>query len=64
MIIKLLKLILLMYNRAIGSTGRIGQPGEVVEKEDAERSAWNASGVTSVESKLQIEVAEFEFEDW
>jgi osmotically-inducible protein OsmY len=33
------------------------------EKDDAEIAAWNAPGVTSVESKLEIEIPEFEYEE-
>ena len=33
------------------------------EKEDAETAAWNAPGVTSIESKLEIEIPEFEYEE-
>jgi len=33
------------------------------EKEDAESAAWNAPGVLSVESKLEIDVPEYAFED-
>ena len=31
------------------------------EKEDAEMVAWNAPGVTSVESKIEIEAPEYAF---
>ena len=41
-----------------------GNVRSFVEKEDAERAAWNAPGVTSIESKLQIEEPEYEFEDF
>ena len=33
------------------------------EKEDAERSAWAAPGVVSVESTLELEVPEYEYEE-
>jgi len=33
------------------------------EKEDAESAAWNAPGVISVESKLEIEIPEYAYEE-
>jgi len=33
------------------------------EKEDAESAAWNAPGITRVESKLEIRLPEYSFED-
>lgn len=33
------------------------------EKEDAEVAAWNAPGITSVESKLEIELPEYSYEE-
>lgn len=33
------------------------------EKEDAETAAWNASGITMVDSKLEIRLPEYSFED-
>jgi osmotically-inducible protein OsmY len=40
-----------------------GKVRSFMEKEDAERAVWNAPGVTSVESKIQIEVPEYSFEE-
>jgi len=40
-----------------------GKVRSFMEKEDAERAVWNAPGVTSVESKIQIEVPEYAFEE-
>ncbi len=38
-----------------------GKVRSFAEKQDAERTAWNAPGVTIVESKLQLEQPEFAF---
>ncbi len=38
-----------------------GNVRSFVEKDDAETAAWNAPGVTSVESKLKIAIPEFSF---
>ena len=35
----------------------------MAEKEDAETAVWNAPGITSVESKLEIELPEYVFEE-
>lgn len=40
-----------------------GKVRSFAEKEDAERAAWNAPGVTSLESNLAIDVPEYAFED-
>ena len=40
-----------------------GKVRSIAEKEDAESAVWNAPGITSVESKLEIEVPEFAFEE-
>jgi osmotically-inducible protein OsmY len=40
-----------------------GQVRSFAEKEDAEVAAWNAPGITSIESKLEIEVPEYAYEE-
>jgi osmotically-inducible protein OsmY len=40
-----------------------GQVRSFAEKEDAELAAWNAPGINSVESNLEIEVPEYEYEE-
>jgi osmotically-inducible protein OsmY len=40
-----------------------GKVRSLAEKEDAEIAAWNAPGVVSVESHLEIEVPEYAFEE-
>jgi len=40
-----------------------GNVRSFAEKEDAEVAAWNAPGITSIESKLEIEVPEYAFEE-
>ena len=40
-----------------------GKVRSFAEKEDAERAAWNAPGVISLESNLAIDVPEYAFED-
>lgn len=40
-----------------------GKVRSLAEKEDAEIAAWNAPGVTSVVSKIEVEVPEYAFED-
>lgn len=41
----------------------LGKVRSFAEKEDAERSAWAAPGVVSVESFLEMEVPEYEYEE-
>lgn len=40
-----------------------GKVRSIAEKEDAETAAWNAPGVVSVDSKLEIEAPEYGYED-
>lgn len=40
-----------------------GRVRSIAEKEDAETAAWNAPGVTTVESRVEVEVPEYAFED-
>ncbi len=40
-----------------------GRVRSIAEKEDAEIAAWNAPGITNVDSRIEIEVPEFAFED-
>jgi len=46
-----------------GEVTLLGKVRSFVEKEDAEAAAWNAPGVTSVVSKLEIEQPEFAFDE-
>jgi osmotically-inducible protein OsmY len=46
--------------------GRIvlrGKVRSIAEKEDAETAAWSAPGISSVDSRLEIEIPEYAFED-
>lgn len=48
------------------SGGKVTLRGKVrsfAEKEDAERAAWSAPGVISLDSNLSVEVPEYEFEE-
>jgi osmotically-inducible protein OsmY len=40
-----------------------GKVRSFAERDDAELAAWNAPGVTSVESKLEIEVPEYSYDE-
>jgi len=40
-----------------------GTVRSVAEKEDAETAAWNAPGVTTVESWVEVEIPDYAFED-
>jgi osmotically-inducible protein OsmY len=40
-----------------------GKVRSIAEKEDAEIAAWNAPGVTSVDSRIEIEIPEYAYED-
>ncbi len=40
-----------------------GKVRSFIEKEDAERAAWYAPGITKVDNKLQIEIPEYVYED-
>lgn len=40
-----------------------GTVRSLAEKEDAEKAAWNAPGVNSVDSRIEIEIPEYAFED-
>jgi osmotically-inducible protein OsmY len=40
-----------------------GTVRSIAEKEDAEIAAWNAPGVTNVDSRIEIEIPEYAYED-
>lgn len=46
-----------------GKVSLYGSVRSFAEKKDAEEAAWNAPGVTTVESNLSIEIPEYEYEE-